>query len=227
MSTTKRRIRDFDKVEKLDRDSLMKLVASLIKERDRDRIEKKRFEKESHTDELTGVGNLRELRRNIGRLAKYHKDTFLTLMVFDLDCFKHINDRFGHPNGDKVLIKVVRTIEKCVRPFDKICRTGGDEFTILGEPRDVRRGDVVQARDIQNALQRMRRRVAELVWPIDGLDKVTISSGAAVGRYSDFFSEYSDENAKEFLDRLRADADKALYLAKRGVGNRVADSVEL
>ena len=84
-------------------------------------------------DSLTGLHNRRLfyefLGREIARARRYERD--VSLIVFDLDDFKRINDRIGHLAGDAVLVKVAESVRAVVRATDIPCRFGGDEFAVI------------------------------------------------------------------------------------------------
>ena len=77
-------------------------------------------------DPLTGLVNRAEFARRLQQMA----EDDLVLLYIDLDDFKPINDRFGHPVGDRVLIEVARRIERAIGPHDVVGRLGGDEFAV-------------------------------------------------------------------------------------------------
>lgn len=85
------------------------------------------------TDGLTGINNRQEFSRllnnEIERAVRY--DTPLTLIMYDLDHFKLVNDRFGHNTGDDVLRTVVRLTNDNIRSTDFHGRWGGEEFMVL------------------------------------------------------------------------------------------------
>lgn len=87
----------------------------------------------ARTDYLTGAANTRAFweiaAEELARAQRYHHA--LTLIVFDVDNFKAVNDQLGHPVGDRVLQLVVRTVRGCLRRQDVIARLGGDEFVML------------------------------------------------------------------------------------------------
>lgn len=85
------------------------------------------------TDDLTGLYNRRHfferLNAELGRHAR--EGTPVALVLLDVDDFKGINDRYGHPAGDETLRRFSRAIEAESRTADVVCRTGGEEFTVL------------------------------------------------------------------------------------------------
>ncbi len=87
----------------------------------------------AETDALTGLFNQRffneTLRREVTRAHRYQRR--LTLMVFDLDDFKSINDQIGHLAGDRVLAQAADRLREAVRSVDVACRVGGDEFAVI------------------------------------------------------------------------------------------------
>ena len=104
---------------------------------------KKGLEREaelSRTDPLTGAANVRAFyetaQRELERSERYKSVT--TIVYFDLDNFKAVNDRFGHRVGDELLRSVVHTLKRNVRATDTVTRMGGDEFVILMPETDQR-----------------------------------------------------------------------------------------
>ena len=89
--------------------------------------------KQAETDALTGLYNQRyfheTLRREVLRAQRYERS--LTLIVFDLDDFKAINDEVGHLAGDRVLAQAAERLREAVRSVDVACRIGGDEFAVI------------------------------------------------------------------------------------------------
>lgn len=87
----------------------------------------------AHRDELTQVYNRRQFSQTLffelNRCKRYHRQA--TLLLLDVDEFKKINDRHGHPIGDAVLKNIARTLETNVRANDQIFRIGGDEFAVI------------------------------------------------------------------------------------------------
>jgi diguanylate cyclase (GGDEF)-like protein len=88
---------------------------------------------QAELDSLTGLHNRRVFYEFLGReIARAHRyERYVSLIVFDLDDFKRINDRIGHLEGDAVLVEVAECVRSVVRATDIPCRYGGDEFTVI------------------------------------------------------------------------------------------------
>jgi diguanylate cyclase (GGDEF)-like protein len=160
------------------------------------------LEQEAQTDFLTGLGNHRlfheRLRREMERAERYRHP--LSLIVFDLDDFKFLNDLHGHQEGDLVLRRVAVAASEELRTSDIACRIGGEEFAIL-LPETGKRA-------ARAAAERLCSRVRELS---GGVRATTVSCGVA---------SYPGDapNVTEFL----AAADAALYAAKDRGKDRAA-----
>ena len=85
------------------------------------------------SDPLTGAANTRQLRQRLELELARHRRTGqpLALVYLDLDNFKHVNDRWGHAEGDEVLRVVVQSLQRRLRATDLVARMGGDEFALL------------------------------------------------------------------------------------------------
>ncbi len=153
-------------------------------------------------DEMTGLFGPSAFRmlvhKEIARASRFREP--LSLVMLDLDDFKRINDRFGHPVGDQVLAGVGQVLRSTLREADIAARYGGEEFAAL-LPR-------TPADQLLPLLERLRAAIAERP---SGRPSVTASIGAAS------FPEHG-VSARELIVR----ADDALYAAKRGGKNRVA-----
>jgi len=127
--------------------------------------------------------------------------TPLCLLMLDLDHFKDINDRFGHPVGDQALANVGTALRSVLRDSDFAGRNGGEEFAVMLPGTDLA-GAVITAEKIRTA-------IAGIVLP--GLD-IGVTASVGVAAYPDHAT------SPEQLERL---ADSALYLAKRSGRNRI------
>jgi diguanylate cyclase (GGDEF)-like protein len=167
----------------------------------------KKYREMAYRDELTGLFNHRyyqeTMEKELERIKRYQRG--LSLLFFDIDYFKEINDSYGHLAGDKVLKSIAQRIYKTKRSSDIVARYGGDEFAVI-MPETDRKG-------LQIFAERIRRGIEELSVVVDGeVLRVTISIGAAV------FG--GGEPTVDKVTMLEA-ADKAIYLAKRGGRNMI------
>lgn len=112
---------------------------------------------EALTDPLTGAWNRRYFDRYLTHAIEQAQTSrhTVTVMVFDIDEFKKYNDQFGHAAGDEILSEVVRLLRSVIRPSDRVCRIGGDEFAVIFyEPRGPR----VPASKPPDSIYRIARR---------------------------------------------------------------------
>jgi diguanylate cyclase (GGDEF)-like protein len=162
------------------------------------------------TDSLTGAHNRRyfmsHLRREMKRARRAAGE--LSLLVFDVDHFKHINDRYGHAAGDAVLVEFVRRIQHSLRREDDWCaRLGGEEFAVVLPQTDLAGAGVV-AEAIRRAL------AAEPVATVAGSIEATVSVGVTG------LSVLADRDGATVEQLLRR-ADDCLYSSKRHGRDRV------
>jgi diguanylate cyclase (GGDEF)-like protein len=98
----------------------------------------------AYRDPLTGAWNRRYFDGFLGRAIDEARRArqAVTVLVFDIDDFKRFNDAYGHGAGDEILTECVRLLSAAVRPTDKVCRIGGDEFAVIFyEPEGPREPD--------------------------------------------------------------------------------------
>jgi len=116
-----------------------------------------RLTEQAMLDDLTGVGNRaamnRALAQEIARSERRDDEIALSLMVFDLDGFKELNDRMGHLVGDEGLRQFARVLKKHLRDSDQLFRYGGDEFVVILPDADEQAG--------REIAQRLHERVVE------------------------------------------------------------------
>jgi diguanylate cyclase (GGDEF)-like protein len=162
------------------------------------------------TDELTGAMNRRYLLRRLGEELKRGRRLGgpVSLIILDLDFFKSVNDRYGHPEGDRVLRAVAATITASVRDIDVVTRFGGEEFAVILPGADGRNGYLIAER-IRSAVEALsfRTQSGEAV-------KITVSCGVSP------LQEYIDSPA-HFI----AAADDCLLQAKQSGRNRTVSAV--
>jgi two-component system cell cycle response regulator len=159
------------------------------------------------TDQLTGLYNRRFLFSQLGPLVQrsHCGGDPVSVMVVDIDHFKHCNDAFGHDVGDAVLREFAVRLGSNIRPSDFACRMGGEEFVVI-MPRTT--GDIACL-----AAERLRRSICGSPFIVPGLANaldVTVSIGVAA-------SEGGDDTPEALIKR----ADEGLYEAKRSGRNRV------
>ncbi|RJO67675.1 MAG: diguanylate cyclase [Myxococcales bacterium] len=170
------------------------------------KIAKQRYMELSITDYLTQVYNRRHfmelLDLEFSRSNRYKYD--LSLILFDIDNFKSVNDTYGHLQGDKVLVEVARLVKSVIRSHDVFARYGGEEFVIL-LPQTSAGGALLVAEKIREQSERR---------DYEGLSnrRITLSLGVATHDAG----HYADASA------LIHAVDDALYEAKKAGKNRVA-----
>jgi PleD family two-component response regulator len=178
-------------------------------------------------DDLTGLKNRRYLRQFLPSiLQKAKEDQYqVTLLLFDIDDFKHYNDSYGHSIGDDVLRQTAKLIRRCCRNQDVVTRLGGDEFAVIfwdipGEQvqagqsvSDRRKSSLGHPRQTVFMAERFRHEMASM--PFDhlgpkGKGSLTISGGLAT-----FPTDAS--SAPELFEK----ADQAMLEAKRNGKNLI------
>ena len=183
-----------------DNDKLLKKVYELQEQN-------RRLQSLATTDGLTGLSNRRDLNdlmtQEIARSKRFGQS--LSVVMCDVDYFKHYNDNFGHPAGDEVLKTVATIMRTRLRTSDHAARYGGEEFVLVLP---------VTAKDAAiRVADSIRKRIQEYHFPNEekqpGGD-LTISMGVAT-------NGEDGETAQELIEA----ADKALYRAKQSGRNRV------
>ena len=163
------------------------------------------LERLATTDGMTGICNRRhfltlaELEWN--RTSRHNRP--LSFLIFDIDYFKSINDRYGHQAGDEVIVHLANLAGSCKRASDVLARIGGEEFALLLPETDLAQAEIMA--------ERLRREIA--THPIVTASHpipTTVSIGIAARS-----PEVSN------VSQLMKAADQALYEAKRAGRNRV------
>jgi two-component system, sensor histidine kinase LadS len=167
--------------------------------------ERLRAEQLAQLDPLTGLNNRRafyDLTTPLWSNALRHRHE-LSVMLFDLDRFKQINDAYGHAHGDAVLKATAEVLRQCIRQGDVLARWGGEEFIVLLPETEVREAAALA--------ERLRAAIAAMRIPHEGgATTVTASFGVA---------QLDDRTGT--LDALIARADECLYHSKQEGRNRV------
>jgi diguanylate cyclase (GGDEF)-like protein len=155
----------------------------------------------AHTDSLTGIANRRHFisstEAEIARTSRHSSP--LSLIAFDIDHFKQINDIYGHDTGDQVLQNICQLINPQIRSTDLLARIGGEEFMILAPHSDINEARILAEKC-----------------------RLTLESNAIskIGRMTASFG-VTEFNGSETVDEFLKKADRALYKAKTAGRNRV------
>lgn len=179
--------------------------------RDRDRrilVLIDRLRADADTDGLTGLLNHRAFQERIREeAARADRDAKpVSLLFLDIDWFKDFNDRFGHPAGDRLLRSLAERVLVLVRPYDIVCRYGGEEFAVILPG--------MEAMEACQAAERIRSGVESQPFAAgpEIAARVSLSIGVAL--------RHTEEPVTEWIDR----ADRRLYRAKASGRNRVCNS---
>ncbi len=172
-------------------------------EAQRQRVRAVALEEDSRRDQLTGLGNRREVEQRLPGMLQEALEIGrpLAMVMLDVDHFKQVNDQFGHACGDQVLVTLGQLLRAGTRSPDLVARLGGEEFMIALADTD--------ATQAQEVCERLRRAVANHPWhEVATALSVTVSMGCAV-------------TPPVMHELLNARADEALYRAKAAGRNQV------
>ena len=185
----------------------------------------KELEKLATTDDLTGLKNRRYVWEFCSQIIDYAKARGgkVTLLMFDIDYFKHYNDIYSHTAGDEILKQVAVLMRRCCRPHDVVGRIGGDEFVVIfwdipedkipPKPEDRRSLQSDHPKEAILIAQRFRAELKKAQLPLLGDDRqgiLTISGGLA---------SFPRDGSTAAV--LFSQVDKALLDAKRSGKNRI------
>ncbi|HEX7811619.1 MAG TPA: EAL domain-containing protein [Burkholderiales bacterium] len=176
-------------------------------------------------DELTGLPNRNLFKQALNQALQRaeRNKKMLSILFFDLDRFKNINDSLGHDAGDEVLRTVAERLNSCVRKIDVVARFGGDEFAVLTEGLTAEDQAGTVARKILDALSkpmllsgRQYRPAASIgisTYPTDGRDAQTLQKHADIAMYRakeegrSTFQFYSEQLNTHSLQRLEFESN--------------------
>jgi diguanylate cyclase (GGDEF)-like protein len=168
-------------------------------------------EQQALVDSLTGLANRRlcaaALEKELARAERFGEP--LALVLADIDDFKDINDRWGHPTGDEVLKIVAKTLQASVREIDLAGRWGGEEFALLLPGTDLEGG--------HDLAERVRRKLVRKKFLAPNGERIRVTASFGVAAFPQAGTQ----------DQLVAASDGALYEAKRSGKNRVAVAAPL
>ena len=186
--------RQFDRAQG---DVMTKLAEIVVEQFELQQIAKQ----DSMTGALTRRGFFAEVEREFRRASRYDRPSML--IVLDVDHFKSINDRYGHPAGDAVLISIANSCMATMRRSDVFGRIGGEEFGLLLPE--------THAEEAREAAERIRHMVESTIVQVGGVEvRATVSMGVA-----------PRPATTETVSTWFAEADIALYEAKQFGRNRV------
>lgn len=167
-------------------------------------------------DPMTGLYNRRYAMPQLSKIARQAEETdkSFAVMLLDLDHFKQINDRFGHPSGDAVLTETAARLQALMRPGDLIARVGGEEFMIVLQNTNTA--------DAAIAAERLCRAINGKPYYLNGNKNpidVTTSIGVVVGPALQITAQHCTRDKSS--EALIGQADRALYESKNAGRNQV------
>jgi diguanylate cyclase (GGDEF)-like protein len=181
------------------------LLSLALSDRMKITLEKKLIaEKQAKTDIITGLFNRRAYyeisEMEYQRLSRHKR--ILSVIMFDIDHFKNINDNYGHSIGDKVLKRVGNIVKNLIREYDYAFRMGGDEFLVLlPETNDKQASQLAE---------RIRKEIED--YTLEENNKLVITASFGIAQYT---------QKDTSMEKLTRRADEALYQAKKAGRNRV------
>jgi diguanylate cyclase (GGDEF)-like protein len=189
-------------------EELLLRLKRVLKERDltQERVRMmEKLQKLAITDGLTKLHNSRsfysQIEVEVDRFNRYKHP--LSLLLMDIDHFKHYNDTYGHLEGDKVLVRISQIIRSCLRKLDTAYRYGGEEFTVI-LPETT-------CEEAQNVAERIRNAVKAEKFDPETKGDILITISIGVTQYA------PEEELSAFIQR----ADKAMYSSKQNGRNKV------
>jgi diguanylate cyclase len=178
------------------------------------RIDVEKAQHVSLTDGLTGAYNRLAFDRHIQKLVERHTISPIScaLLLLDIDNFKQVNDQYGHPVGDRVLMALVQRCRTLIRQDDLLARYGGEEFVVVLHGASLRQG-LKKARTICKEVAGVRYAI-DAQHPHETI-AFTVSIGVSVLQHGD--------TVEDVIKR----ADQALYVAKRQGKNRAVSEAQV
>ena len=173
------------------------------------RASQEELKEQASTDPLTRLHNRRYFSTEAEFLLALCREQKrpMAVMIADIDHFKRVNDTWGHPVGDRVIVRIAQTLKSCCRSRDLLARFGGEEFVILLPDADLQQAAL--------CAERIRATVATTAFQMGDGDTAHVSLSIGVA-----LVDVEHDSIQSALDR----ADQALYTAKQDGRNRVAIS---
>ena len=173
------------------------------------RASQEELKEQASTDPLTRLHNRRYFSTEAEFLLALCREQKrpMAVMIADIDHFKRVNDTWGHPVGDRVIVRIAQTLKSCCRSRDLLARFGGEEFVILLPDADLQQAAL--------CAERIRATVATTAFQMGDGDAAHLSLSIGVA-----LVDVEHDSIQSALDR----ADQALYTAKQDGRNRVAIS---
>jgi diguanylate cyclase (GGDEF)-like protein/PAS domain S-box-containing protein len=184
-----------------DEKGLMTRYNGLIEDITERKLAEEELKRLASTDKLTGAYNRTKFKeimgREIERVKRYNQP--LSIIIFDIDHFKEVNDRYGHGAGDHVLKTIADIVRENIRKIDYFIRWGGEEFMIISSETSLKEAYA------------LAERIREIIenYMFEDVGKATASFGV---------SEFKEDDTEDSLIKR---ADDAMYEAKKKGRNRV------
>lgn len=169
---------------------------------------------QASTDPLTKLKNRRSFNEEINHLIRLgqHQEKSISLMMIDVDHFKDYNDKFGHPSGDRILIRLAEVFTETLRSCDLVARFGGEEFVVaLSDTNEEKAVEVAE---------RLMANVKKKSWENS---PITISVGITTLNFNGPVPIYHTDLSTGIIE----DADRALYRSKANGRNQATHSSQL
>ncbi|MGM0379823.1 MAG: GGDEF domain-containing protein [Bacillota bacterium] len=152
----------------------------------------------SQTDQLTQIYNRVKFNEELEKEIRKHQK-HLSIIMFDIDHFKKVNDNYGHDIGDRVLIRLTNVVNELIRKNDTFARWGGEEFMILNPETNIE--------DAYDLAEKVRKKIKNT--KIEKVGNITCSFGVTEYKIEDEFDSFTKR------------VDEALYQAKENGRDRV------
>ena len=185
------------------------------------------------TDSLTGAWNRRYFDRFLRVALEQTRRTrgALTVMVFDIDNFKHFNDEYGHSAGDSILAETVQLLRSVIRPSDRVCRIGGDEFAVIfHEPEGPRDTSSKHPTSIFGIAKRFQQQICNHRFPKlaeQAPGTLTISAGLATYPWDGSDAETLIERADQLALQSKKQGKNAITLGPGAITQCSAEDFDV